>query len=109
MGRARRARKIAATAAYGGGIGAAGIGLLTLAGYGVLKAEVLLARRIVGQPFEGAPDDDALYGAGLGQPVELVVLGDSSAAPMPAALLSPSTTSSTGSPRPAPYRASASG
>src|SRR5450759_1224241 len=82
MGRARRARKIAATAAYGGGIGAAGIGLLTLAGYGVLKAEVLLARRIVGQPFEGAPDDDALYGAGLGQPVELLVLGDSSAAGM---------------------------
>src|SRR5665647_1293481 len=82
MGRARRARKIAATAAYGGGIGAAGIGLLTLAGYGVLKAEVLLARRLVGQPFEGAPDDDALYGAGLGQPVELVVLGDSSAAGM---------------------------
>lgn len=82
MGRARRARKIAATAAYGGGVGAAGIGLLTLVGYGVLKAEVLLARRLVGQPFEGAPDDDALYGAGLGQPVELVVLGDSSAAGM---------------------------
>ncbi|HZW44424.1 MAG TPA: SGNH/GDSL hydrolase family protein [Dermatophilaceae bacterium] len=82
MGRARRARKIAATAAYGGGIGAAGIGLLTLAGYGVLKAEVLLARRLVGQPFEGAPDDDGLYGAGLGQPVELLVLGDSSAAGM---------------------------
>ncbi|NMM24366.1 MAG: SGNH/GDSL hydrolase family protein [Phycicoccus sp.] len=82
MGRARRARKIAATAAYGGGVGAAGIGLITLVGYGVLKAEVLLARRLVGQPFEGAPDDDALYGAGLGQPIELVVLGDSSAAGM---------------------------
>jgi lysophospholipase L1-like esterase len=82
MGRARRARKIAATAAYGGGIGAAGIGLLTLTGYGVLKAEVLLARRLVGQPFEGAPDDDALYGAGRGQPVELLLLGDSSAAGM---------------------------
>jgi len=82
MGRARRARKIAATAAYGGGIGAAGIGVLGLVGYGVLKAEVLLARRLVGQPFEGAPNDDALYGAGLGQPVELLVLGDSSAAGM---------------------------
>ena len=82
MGRARRARKIAATAAYGGGIGAAGIGLLTLAGYGVLKAEVLLARRLVGQPFEGAPDDAALYGAGSGQPFELLLLGDSSAAGM---------------------------
>ena len=82
MGRARRARKIAATAAYGGGIGAAGIGALGLVGYGVLKVEALLARRLVGQVFDGAPDDDALYGAGLGKPVQLVVLGDSSAAGM---------------------------
>jgi lysophospholipase L1-like esterase len=82
MGRARRARKIAATAAYGGGIGAAGIGALGLAGYGVLKVEAQLARRIVGQPFEGAPDDDGLYGSGLGYPVQLLVLGDSSAAGM---------------------------
>ncbi len=82
MGRARRARKIAATAAYGGGIGAAGMGVLGLLGYGVLKVEVQLARRLVGQPFDGAPDDDALYGAGLGKPVQLVLLGDSSAAGM---------------------------
>jgi lysophospholipase L1-like esterase len=82
MGRARRARKIAATAAYGGGIGAAGIGALGLLGYGVLKVEALLARRIVGQPFEGAPDDDGQYGSGLGYPVQLVMLGDSSAAGM---------------------------
>jgi lysophospholipase L1-like esterase len=82
MGRARRARKIAATAAYGGGIGAAGIGVLGLVGYGVLKVEAQLARRIVGQVFEGAPDDDALYGAGLGEPVRLLVLGDSLAAGM---------------------------
>jgi len=82
MGRARRARKIAATAAYGGGIGAAGIGVLGLIGYGVLKAEAQLARRIVGQPFDDAPDDDGLYGSGLGYPVQLLVLGDSSAAGM---------------------------
>jgi len=82
MGRARRARKIAATAAYGGGIGAAGIGVLGLVGYGVLKAETLMARRLVGQVFDGAPDDDAVYGAGLGQPIQLLVLGDSSAAGM---------------------------
>jgi lysophospholipase L1-like esterase len=86
MGRARRARKIAATAAYGGGLGAAGIGALGLVGFGVLKMEALLARRVVGKPFEGAPDDDALYGAGLGPPVELVMLGDSSAAGMGADL-----------------------
>src|SRR5674476_1562763 len=82
MGRARRARKIAAAAAYGGGIGAAWIGVLGLVGYGVLKAEAQLARRIVGQPFDGAPDDDGLYGSGLGYPVQLLVLGDSSAAGM---------------------------
>jgi len=82
MGRARRARKIAATAAYGGGIGAAGIGVLGLLGFGVLKVEAQLARRIVGQHFEGAPDDDAMYGSGLGYPVQLLVLGDSSAAGM---------------------------
>ena len=82
MGRARRARKIAATAAYGGGVGAAGIGALGLVGYGVLKVEALLARRIVGQPFKGAPDDNGRYGSGLGYPVQLLMLGDSSAAGM---------------------------
>ena len=82
MGRERRARKIAAKAAYGGGIGAAGIGALGLLGFGVLAAEALLARRIVGQPFEGAPDDNGLYGSGLGHPVKLLMLGDSSAAGM---------------------------
>jgi lysophospholipase L1-like esterase len=82
MGRARRARKIAATAAYGGGGLAAGIGALGAIGYGVLKAEAKVARRLVGQPFDGSPDDNGIYGAGLGDPVELVVLGDSSAAGM---------------------------
>lgn len=82
MGRARRARKIAATAAYGGGGLAAGIGALGALGYGVLKAEAKVARRIVGQPFDGSPDDNGTYGAGVGEPVELIVLGDSSAAGM---------------------------
>jgi lysophospholipase L1-like esterase len=82
MGRPRRARKIAAAAAYGGGIGAAGIGALGLVGYGVLTVEALLARRIVGKPFHGAPDDNGLYGSGLGYPVQFLVLGDSSAAGM---------------------------
>ncbi len=82
MGRARRARRIAQTAAYGGGFGVAGIGVLGALGYGLIKVEALLARRVVGQPFEGAPDDDGLYGSGLGAPIELLVLGDSSAAGM---------------------------
>jgi lysophospholipase L1-like esterase len=82
MGRARRARRIAATAAYGGGGLAAGIGALGALGYVLLKVEAVIARRIVGVAFEGAPDDNGVYGAGLGDPVELVVLGDSSAAGM---------------------------
>src|SRR6185312_4645571 len=82
MGRARRARRIAATAAYGGGGLAAGIGALGALGYGLLKAEAVIARRVVGQPFDGAPDDNGLYGAGSGDTVDLVVLGDSSAAGM---------------------------
>ena len=86
MSRARRARKIAASAAYGGGIGAAGIGVLGLLGFGVLKVEAQLARQIVGQrsrrQSDGAPEDDALYGAGLGEPLHLLLLGDSTAAGM---------------------------
>ena len=39
MGRARRARRIAQTAAYGGGFGIAGIGVLGVVGYGLIKAE----------------------------------------------------------------------
>ncbi|WP_265443843.1 SGNH/GDSL hydrolase family protein [Flexivirga meconopsidis] len=75
MGRARRARKIAAIAAYGGGIGAAGLG----AGWGVLLGEAKIARRIVGQPFDGAPEDSGIYGAGPGEPIELLMVGDSTA------------------------------
>ncbi|HYO84848.1 MAG TPA: SGNH/GDSL hydrolase family protein [Dermatophilaceae bacterium] len=80
MGRARRARRIAAAAAYGSGVGFAGIGAAGLVGYGIIRAEAKLARRIVGTPFEAAPDDSNLYGTGLGTPVQLVVLGDSLAA-----------------------------
>lgn len=80
MGRARRARKIAATAAYGGGGLAAAGAALGAAGWGLIKAEAALARRVIGRPFDDSPDDDAVYGAGSGDPYELVVLGDSSAA-----------------------------
>ena len=77
MGRARRARRIAQTAAYGGGVGVAGLGALSLLGYGLLRAEARMARRIVGQPFEGAPADSGTYGAGHGDPLRFLVLGDS--------------------------------
>ena len=80
MGRARRARKIAATAAYGGGgLAAAGAALGAL-GWGVIKGEAALARRVIGSPFDHSPDDNGVYGAGRGQPIDVVVLGDSSAA-----------------------------
>ena len=86
MSRARRAQKIAATAAYGGGGLAAAATALGAIGYGVLKVEAVIARRIVGVVFDGSPDDNGIYGAGAGTPIELLVLGDSSAAGMGAEL-----------------------
>jgi lysophospholipase L1-like esterase len=80
MGRARRARRIAQTAAYGGGFGIAGIGVLGVVGYGLVKAEALLARIAVGVITEDAPEDDGVYGSAPGAPLELLVIGDSSAA-----------------------------
>ena len=82
MGRARRARRIAQQAAYGGGVGVAGLGVLSLLGYGLLRAEAHLARRVVGQPFEAAPADSGTYGSGSGIPVRFLVLGDSTAVGM---------------------------
>ncbi|MEI2778721.1 MAG: SGNH/GDSL hydrolase family protein [Tetrasphaera sp.] len=82
MGRARRARRIAASAAYGGGGLAATVGALGALGYGVIKVEAAIARKTVGRPFDGAPDDDRVYGSGVGEELDIVVLGDSSAAGM---------------------------
>lgn len=80
MGRARRARKIASAAAYGGGGLAALAGALGAAGYGVIRAEAAVARRQIGQPFDGSPDDNGIYGHGPGDPLHLLILGDSTAA-----------------------------
>jgi lysophospholipase L1-like esterase len=80
MGRARRARKIASTAAYGGGGVAALVGALGAAGYGLIRAEAAVARRLIGRPFDDSPDDNGVYGHGPGEPVELLLLGDSTAA-----------------------------
>ena len=82
MGRARRARRIAATAAYGGGGLAAAGAAVGAVGYGLIKVEAALARRVIGRPFDTSPDDEGTYGAGPGTPWEVVVLGDSSAAGM---------------------------
>ena len=55
---------------------------LGAAGWGVIKAEAALARRIIGSPFDDSPDDNGVYGSGRGEPYDIVVLGDSSAAGM---------------------------
>jgi lysophospholipase L1-like esterase len=82
MGRARRARRIAQRAAYGGGGVLAGVGALSLVGYALIRAEAALARRAVGAPFDSAPDDDGTYGYGPGEPIRFIMLGDSTAAGM---------------------------
>lgn len=82
MGRARRARKIAATAAYGGGGLAAAGAALGAVSWGVIKGEAALARRVIGTPFDDSPDDNGVYGAGSGGAYEVIILGDSSAAGM---------------------------
>ena len=53
MGRARRARKIASAAAYGSGGAAALAGALSAAGYGVIKAEAAMARKIASIEITG--------------------------------------------------------
>ena len=61
-----------AIAAIGAALGAAG--------WGVIKAEAALARRVIGTAFDDSPDDNGIYGSGRGEPYDIVVLGDSSAA-----------------------------
>ena len=76
MSLARRARRIATAAAYGGG----GLGVAAGAVVGVLIAETKLARRWIGEPTAEPPTADGLYGEGDGPPVRLAMIGDSSAA-----------------------------
>jgi lysophospholipase L1-like esterase len=82
VSRASRARRVATTAAYGGG-GVVGLGALF---YGLLRTEAKVARRTVGTPFEQAPPASGVYDARGIRPgeteadLQLAVLGDSSAA-----------------------------
>jgi lysophospholipase L1-like esterase len=75
VSRASRARAIASAAAVGGAglVGAGG------AVYGVLLSQSRLARHRIGEPTSTPPVSDGIYGHG-GDPVQLVVLGDSGAA-----------------------------
>ncbi|MBW8171951.1 SGNH/GDSL hydrolase family protein [Ornithinimicrobium sp. Arc0846-15] len=76
MSRAQRARSVAGRAAFGGG-GLAAMGLL---GLGVLRAEAEVARHVIGDEAGVAQEDSGRYGAGVGEPLSLLVLGDSTAA-----------------------------
>ncbi|UWZ50134.1 SGNH/GDSL hydrolase family protein [Dactylosporangium matsuzakiense] len=70
-------KRIATAAAVGGG-GVAGAGVLF---YGLVLGQALLARKTIPQVVSPPPRADGLYGADFGgEPVRLVVLGDSSAA-----------------------------
>ncbi len=63
-------------AAYGGG----GLGLLSAGAFGLIRAEAALARRAIGEPSGTPPDTDGRYGGHHGgEPLRMVVLGDSSA------------------------------
>nr|WP_240971871.1 SGNH/GDSL hydrolase family protein [Microbispora sp. CL1-1] len=58
-----------------GGGGLTALGAVT---YGLLMAEAMVARRIVGQPHGlDGPDSDGVYGAFPGEPIRMAVLGDS--------------------------------
>ncbi|MGV9303707.1 SGNH/GDSL hydrolase family protein [Nonomuraea sp. NPDC004354] len=73
-GVARTARRIAAAAALGGG----GLTALGATAYGLLVAESLVARKVIGRPHgtEG-PASDGVYGDFPGVPLRLAMLGDS--------------------------------
>ncbi|MFD1940468.1 MULTISPECIES: SGNH/GDSL hydrolase family protein [Nonomuraea] len=73
-GVARAARRIAAAAALGGG----GLTALGATAYGLLIAESLVARKVIGRPHGmDGPVSDGRYGDFPGEPIRLAMLGDS--------------------------------
>jgi lysophospholipase L1-like esterase len=77
VSRATRARRVAAAAAYGGG----GVTAVGLGGYALIRVQALLARRAIGTALgRTAPAAPERYGAGVGDDLRVLVLGDSSAA-----------------------------
>ncbi|QBX54598.1 SGNH/GDSL hydrolase family protein [Nocardioides seonyuensis] len=77
MSKASAARRLAASAAFGGG----GLSLLGAGLYGVLVAEARIARRIIGDTTGEPPDSTGWYGRGRpGPAIRVALLGDSSAA-----------------------------
>jgi lysophospholipase L1-like esterase len=79
MSKASAARKLAASAAFGGG----GLSVLGAGLYGLLVAEARLARRAIGETSDALrpPDATGWYGRGRpGPAIRVALLGDSSAA-----------------------------
>lgn len=77
MSKAGAARRLAAAAAYGGG----GLGMLGGALYGLVKLEASLVRRVIGPADVEPPSADGTYGADVpGEPISLLLIGDSAAA-----------------------------
>ncbi len=73
-GVARAARRIATAAALGGG----GLTALGATAYGLLIAESLVARKVIGRPHGmDGPSADGTYGDFSGEPIRMVMLGDS--------------------------------
>jgi hypothetical protein len=77
VSKASAARRLATAAAYGGG----GLGVVGGAVYGLLKVQAKLARRAIGPADSRPPKADGTYGRDLlGNPISLLILGDSAAA-----------------------------
>jgi lysophospholipase L1-like esterase len=55
------------------------VGLAGAGFYGLLRLQAGLARRAIGQPPGEPPKADGRYGGGTGEPISVVVFGDSSA------------------------------
>lgn len=73
MAETGRLRDIAvATGVTGGSLAVAG-----LLGVGLLHTQVLIAKRIIGEDPGPGHDDNGRYGAGIGEPYRILVLGDS--------------------------------
>ena len=77
MGRERAARRLATAAVYGGG----GLGLVGGSLFGLVKFQAKLARRMIGPASLTPLQVDGVHGAEFGgEPLSLLVIGDSVAA-----------------------------
>ncbi len=77
VGKTAAARKLASTAAYGGG----GLTLASAGLYGLLRFEATTARKRIGNAEDDPPNSTGWYGRGRpGPAIKVALLGDSSAA-----------------------------